>query len=171
MSSKKIKLIELTKLLNAIETVGVNEIRDAVGELKYNFSSVKGGSECLVSAYVDVGKVSSDLHLFVMDAIAELKIFEVEKIGSHRQTKYVCFERSMSDNYLDKDKQNEFKSSLEKQVSYALIKEYDKIKYLVKNDELIGDHDPLGKVKSQRNDIIDKMFSGFRSKIDKGLSL
>jgi hypothetical protein len=171
MTIEKNKLIELTMLLNDIESVGIEEIRNGIGELKCNFSSFRDRYTCDVSAYVDVSKVSPDLQVFVRDAITKLNIFNLEKVGIRTQATEISFHRTMSDNYINPEKQNEFKDSIEKQVINALEDEYKLIKYQVKNDELIGDSDPLRKVKIEGDNVVNKIFSEFRNKIINGLSM
>lgn len=171
MTIEKKKLIELTMLLNNIESVGIEEVRKSIGELKCKFSSVRDGSECAVSAYVDVSRVSPELQVFARDAITKLKIFNLEKVGTRTQTTEISFHRNMSDNYLEPEKQNAFKDSIEKQVVHALENECKLIKYQVKNYELIGDSDPLRKVKIEGDNVVNKMISAFRNKISNGLSM
>lgn len=133
------KLIEMTKLLNIVQEASIETIREQIGELKYMFSPIRDGSECRISVYVNTDKVSSDCRVFVLDSMNELEAFEVEKIGLSEFTTEVSFHRDMSSNYLDPEKQEMFKASMEKVVTRALEKELKRLNYLVSNYELIGD--------------------------------
>lgn len=165
MTKRQNNLTYKTKLLNHIESTGIDEIREQVGELKYLFSPIRNNTECRVSAYVNLGRVSPECQLFVMDAISKLKTFSIEKIGTGGKTTEVSFHRDMSDNYLNEDKQEMLMSSMERQVSIALENEYSNLKYLVKNDELISSKDLLGSVKSENTGKIQKFVESFRLKI------